>query len=247
MFQKSSANYKAESHAGSISASTIRWPATSTAVLNPTISFASEVQIPTTMDATGAFLVVNGFCAQITLVEGRRRIVGLSLAGDIINIEALLGGRPDYATVTIGTVQLAEVDDPQGVLSGQPQMMLKLTSHALRAASIGRLWAFRLAALDAPQSIAHLLCEVRHRLAHKGLAERVLRTPFTQTDIADMCGISAIHANRALGRLRDSGLGEMRRGDFYASSWSALEEYAQFEPGGLRAVFEPLGLGRTIR
>ena len=52
----------------------------------------------------------------------------------------------------------------------------------------------------------------------------------TQIDLADMCGVSAIHANRAVGKLRELGLGEIRRGDLYTSDWDALREYAQFEP-----------------
>lgn len=203
------------------------------AVLDSKFSLLSQHQISKAHEPTLPYLVVSGFCAQVIESPNRRHIVGMSVAGDVVNLEVLLGERPSYGTVTIGPVQLAQIDVPQTSMLDGPEMRSLIASHALRAASNYRLWAYRSAALEAPQSIAHLLCEIRLRLAFKGLADRVLRTPFTQTDIADMCGISAIHANRAFSRLRDGGFGEMRRGDFYASDWSSLAEFAQFDPRSL--------------
>ena len=88
--------------------------------------------------------------------------------------------------------------------------------------------------LDAPQRIAHIYCEVQTRLHFVGLAnERVVRTPFTQKDIADMCGVSAIHANRAVSKLRELELGEIRRGSLYVTDWTQLRQYAAFDPSYL--------------
>ncbi len=44
-----------------------------------------------------------------------------------------------------------------------------------------------------------------------------------------MCGVSAIHANRAVGKLREQGIGEIRRGDLYTDDWDALKRYAGFD------------------
>ena len=102
--------------------------------------------------------------------------------------------------------------------------------HALDAA-IHRKWIQTLEQLDAPRRIAHLYSELHTRLDLIGRSvTRVLRTPFTQLDMADMCGVSAIHANRAVGKLRELGIAEIRRGDLYTNDWSALKDYAQFDP-----------------
>ena len=85
--------------------------------------------------------------------------------------------------------------------------------------------------LDAPRRIAHIYCELQTRLQMVGLANpRAVRTTFTQLDIADMIGLSAVHANRAVGKLREVGLAEIRRGTLYTNEWDALRKYAQFDP-----------------
>ena len=36
--------------------------------------------------------------------------------------------------------------------------------------------------------------------------------------------------HRAVGKLRELGIAEIRRGDLYTNDWAALKEYAQFDP-----------------
>ncbi|WP_245755878.1 Crp/Fnr family transcriptional regulator [Qipengyuania nanhaisediminis] len=94
---------------------------------------------------------------------------------------------------------------------------------------VHRKWIQILEQLDAPKRIAHLYAELHKRLELIGRnVPRALRTPFTQLDLADMCGVSAIHANRAVGKLRDLGVAEIRRGDLYTDDWDRLKRYARF-------------------
>ena len=57
-----------------------------------------------------------------------------------------------------------------------------------------------------------------------------LRTPLIQADLADMCGTTTIHMNRALGQLKKEGIAEFRRGTVYVSDRARLEEFAGFNP-----------------
>lgn len=174
----------------------------------------------------------------------KRYIVGLKLAGDFIDLGAFLGRASDFEAVTLGPARLASlrVTNITGWLAKNPQLAALMLSDVLRAEAISRQWSLRVASLDAPHRIAHLLAEVRSRLTKGNSAPRVLRTPFKQTDIADICGISAIHTNRALATIRNVGLGEMRRGDFHATDWSKLEAYAQFDASYLEGLTIPAPL-----
>ncbi|MFW5633967.1 MAG: helix-turn-helix domain-containing protein, partial [Erythrobacter sp.] len=78
---------------------------------------------------------------------------------------------------------------------------------------------------------------------------RCVRTPFTQFDLGAMCGVSTVHANRAVGKLRAIDLAEIRRGTLYTRDWGALMRYARFEdsylhPGEACRVGEPTGMPR---
>ena len=195
----------------------------------PPITFPSGATLDEFTSQSVPYVMSKGFCAEFVKENDRRRILGLKLPGDTINIEAYYGQHTGYETIALGEARIAPLRDASGGLEPFRYIAETIAFQAVRALSIARFWTFRLTALDAPRRIAHLLCEVRHRLGTHGQFARVLRTPLTQSDIADMCGITPIHANRALARIRENGLGEMRRGNFYAADWSSLEDYAQFD------------------
>ena len=55
-------------------------------------------------------------------------------------------------------------------------------------------------------------------------------TPLTQSDIADMCGATPVHTNRALADLRKQGLVDFKRGEVRIPDRRKLERYAGFTP-----------------
>ena len=185
---------------------------------------------------TTAFLVLDGFCAQTIDTDKRRHIVGLAVSGDFINLNALVGRTRDHQTFALGPAAVAPIILPNltTFLKERPEVGSLMLAESLRAEAISRCWTMRLAMTNAPHKIAHLIAEVQHRLHPDGSSMKVLRSPFTQSDIGDMCGISSIHANRALGALREMNIGEMRRGDFHVRDWLALRNFASFDPSYLR-------------
>jgi hypothetical protein len=55
--------------------------------------------------------------------------------------------------------------------------------------------------------VAYLLCELVWRQRAIGMAEdHAIRLPFTQTDLADMLGLTSVHTNRVLQGFRHGGL-----------------------------------------
>jgi len=192
--------------------------------------------------AVQATILIDGFMIDRIIRDGKRFIVGLHVPGDFVDLHGFALKHLDHDIVAAGPVRIAQVgrDRLREVTQARPAMARALWFATLLDAAINRQWIRNLEALDAPQRIAHLYAELHHRLTLIGRnATRTLRTPFTQTDLADMCGVSAIHANRAVARLRELGLGEIRRGDLYIADWAALERYAGFDPAYLYGAAAP--------
>lgn len=186
--------------------------------------------------AVHATLLTDGFMFDRIVKQGKRYIVGVHVPGDFVDLHGFALKHLDHDIVAAGPVRIAQVerDRLREVTEARPIVARALWFATLLDAAINRQWIRNLEALDAPQRIAHLYAELHHRLVMIGRnVGRTLRTPFTQTDLADMCGVSAIHANRAVARIRELGLGEIRRGDMYIADWAALERYADFDPGYL--------------
>lgn len=177
-------------------------------------------------------LLIEGFVFQTIETQKRRFIVGIHVPGDFIDLHGFALKRLDHALVSAGPVRLGCVPHTRlkQVMSERPDIARAMWFATLLDAAIHRKWIQILEQLDAPRRIAHLYAELQERLDLIGRpVTRALRTPFTQLDLADMCGVSAIHANRAVGKLRESGIAEIRRGDLYTDDWKILRDYASFD------------------
>jgi CRP-like cAMP-binding protein len=68
-------------------------------------------------------------------------------------------------------------------------------------------WVVGLGRGDAEERIAAMLLDFRWRLGRLGLVrDETYRFPMTQQQIGDYLGLTVVHVNRVLKRLRDGGL-----------------------------------------
>lgn len=181
-------------------------------------------------------LLLEGFVFRTIKVDNRRRIVGVNVPGDFIDLHGFALNPLDHDLISAGTAKVGLVphDRLRKVIADRPNICSVLWSATLLDAAIQRRWIQILGQLDTLRRIAHIYAELHERLELIGRrTPRVLRTPFTQIDLGDMCGVSAVHTNRAVGKLRDSGLCEIRRGDLYTDDWDELKRFAGFDPSYL--------------
>ena len=92
----------------------------------------------------------------------------------------------------------------------------------------------------ATDHLAHLLCEIYQLLEAVQLAADLkFRLPITQTDLADMMGLSAVHANRTVQNLRRTGLILWEGHDVTITDWAALAAMGEYDNTYLHLVREP--------
>ena len=178
-------------------------------------------------------LLADGIVLRSVRREDRRFVVGMHVPGDFLDLHGMDLDRLDHDLVAAGGVRVAATSHERlrKATSERPALARALGFASQLDAAIHRHWIVRLEELDAPRRIAHLYAELHTRLTLIGRAPTgALHTPFTQFDLADMCGITAIHANRAVARLREQGLADIRRGDLYTADWERLKAYARFDP-----------------
>ncbi len=178
-------------------------------------------------------ILIEGYIFRTIESGNKRFITGVHVPGDFVDLHGFALKRLDHNIDAAGKVKVGSVSHEtlRAVMRDRPGVARAMWFATLLDAAIHRKWIQTLEQLDAPRRIAHLYAELHTRLELVGRGvTRALRTPFTQLDMADMCGVSAIHANRAVGKLRELGIAEIRRGDLYTRDWAALKRYAQFDP-----------------
>lgn len=178
-------------------------------------------------------ILIEGYIFRTIESGDKRFITGVHVPGDFVDLHGFALKRLDHNIDAAGKVKIGSVshDALRKVMLERPGVARAMWFATLLDAAIHRKWIQTLEQLDAPRRLAHLYAELHTRLELIGRnLTSALRTPFTQFDMADMCGVSAIHANRAVGKLRELGLAEIRRGDLYTNDWAALKKYARFDP-----------------
>ena len=89
----------------------------------------------------------------------------------------------------------------------------------------------------AVQRIACLFCELIVRLRAVGLADRdSCVMPFTQIELADAIGVSAVHANRTIQDLRATGLIALDANTLTIKDWPGLKAFCGFDARYLHLV-----------
>lgn len=183
--------------------------------------------------ASHSTLLLDGFIARVIDDDGSRHIVGLQVPGDFVDLHAFALKRLDHDIVTIGPAMLGYVPHARlaQILREEPHLTRILWFSTLLDAAIHREWILKLEQLKAEERLAHIMCELWHRLNFVGLADpHGFNMPLLQTHLANACGTTAVHINRVIKALRQKGLLEINRGRVTFPDRAALERYALFKP-----------------
>jgi CRP-like cAMP-binding protein len=181
----------------------------------------------------GSWLILSGFAYRHKLTQdGARQIVGVHVAGDIIDVDSSLLNVADHNIQALTACEMALIpcEALRALILSRPCAAAALWVDTLISASIFREWVLNVGRRDARTRVAHLLCEFAVRLTVAGLAEEDdYELPMTQEQLADATGLTSVHVNRTLRGLSDEGLIERSGRSFRIPSWEALRRAADFD------------------
>ncbi len=181
---------------------------------------------------TECCIILEGFAARYKLLSGgRRQILSLHFAGDLPDLQSLQLARMDHGIYALTHVLAAFIphESVRAMNRASEKLNDTLIRYALIDASIFRQWIARNGRYTAYERIAHIFCEIYVRMRVLGLTdEQSFQLPITQAEIGDATGLSPVHVNRVLQRLRKEGL-IVSRGDVHGvGDWERLREAADF-------------------
>lgn len=154
--------------------------------------------------ARSVFLVHSGIYKTTLLsVDGRERVTGFHLRGDVIGGEAL--GEPVYRcdATALDTGELIEV--PRSLVFDPAAGLLEHVTQAL-ADTVRRdwYWMLTLATLDAEQRVASFLLDLSARHEALGYSPNRLLLRMTRADIGNFLGLALESVTRVMSRLDDA-------------------------------------------
>lgn len=194
-------------------------------------------------------LILSGVaCRYKLLADGGRQIVAFLVPGDLCDAEIFILKEMDHSICAIGPCLIAAIrgDTMRDLLLHRPGIALALWWGTLQDEGVLRARIIDIGRRDARQRIAHIFYEVLIRHRAVGLAEDdTFDWPATQTDLADATGLTSVHVNRTLQRLREEGLIAAEGKRLKVLDRAGLRGAADFTPNYLhldRAIKEPNSL-----
>ncbi len=136
----------------------------------------------------------------------------------------------NVGTLTPVRVALVPHDALRGITETHPHLGRMLWFSTLLDAAIHREKILSIGRRSALARIAHIFCELSVRLRLVGLADdKGYALPLTQADLADVTGLTSVHVNRMLKKLRDEKLLTFRGGMVTIDDWERLQRVAEFD------------------
>ena len=188
-------------------------------------------------DATNFYVLRSGWAySSRILANGSRQVLDVFVPGDLVGLREYAFKQRLNGVHTITDVELCAFPKSQlqavfatSALLGQLFFALAARGQAMlleRVINLGRR--------SARQRVAHLMSELTLRARHSPLGDgNTTLLPLSQTLLADLLGLSAVHINRTIRGLREDGMIELHHQAIKLLDLDALKEVASFNPAYL--------------
>lgn len=178
-------------------------------------------------------LLLSGImCRYMDSRNGQRQLVALHVPGDFVDLHGFPLQRLDHDVASIPACTVATVPHHRltALTEEWPHLARLLWFSTLLDAAMHREWIFRLGRLPAEGRVAHLFCETRARLSAIGQVDGdTFGFPLTQQEIGEATGLTSVHVNRTLAKLRADGLVTIANRKVVVHDLPRLVAVAEFE------------------
>ncbi|MFD2192341.1 Crp/Fnr family transcriptional regulator [Pistricoccus aurantiacus] len=184
-----------------------------------------------------AYIMSAGWvCSSKLQPDGSRQIIDFQIPGDFLGLRSVLLQTSDHSIEPIVEIQAAEVltSDLLDAFAQTPRLATAVLWAASRDEAIVVERLVGLGRRDADARMAHFLLELGARLALVGMGSKAgYACPLTQYHLADALGLTAVHVNRVLRKLREGGLVTFQDGRVTFDDYDGLVALAEFDPAYL--------------
>lgn len=168
-----------------------------------------------------------------TLADGRRQVINFLFPGDFIGLQAGVMGEMKHSVEARTKMVLCVFNrgDIWNVFKSHPDRSFDLTWIAAVEEHFLGETLITVGQRDAGQRVAWALLRIHYRLRAVGLEQGgTVPLAFRQQDLADALGLSLVHTNKTLARLRERKLASWVNGNLSIFDRKALAEYAGTPP-----------------
>ncbi|MBJ6125539.1 Crp/Fnr family transcriptional regulator [Microvirga splendida] len=204
--------------------------------VGPRVDLIREGEAP-----SDVILILEGFaCRYKILPPGRRQIMAYLVPGDFCDLHVFILKAMDHTIATLSPCTVVKIPRAQILaLMDRPAIARAFWWVALVDEATVREWLVNVGARKAELRLAHLLCELLLRLETVGMTDGdTYELPITQAELADTVGLTPVHVNRVLQRLRRDGLITLKGKHLVILDIARLKAFSGFNPNYLHLTHQ---------
>ena len=184
-------------------------------------------------------LIVEGIACRYKLLPGgRRQIMAYLIPGDLCDVQFVVSNRADHSVSLVADSSVVKISTQKliDVIARFPRIGLALSLTGLVENAILREWLLNIGQRDAMQKLSHFFCEMSERFRAIGRVDDdgSFELPINQATLADTIGLTSVHINRTLQRLRNAGLIRLCHRRLTILDTNRLAAVAEFDETYLR-------------
>jgi CRP-like cAMP-binding protein len=181
-------------------------------------------------------LMVEGWAARYKLLpDGTRQITAFLIPGDFCDLHVTILGEMDHSIITLTRARIAYIArSKMDAVTERPGLARAFWWATLVDEAVLRAWIVNIGRRDAFEAIGHLMCELYVRMKNIDLTDdHCFELPLTQEELGDALGLTPVHVNRVLQRMRTDELISFKGGMLTILDYRRLETASGFNPNYL--------------
>lgn len=171
-----------------------------------------------------------------TLEDGRRQVIGFALPGDFVGLQTGVMEVMQHSVEATSAMVLCVFNrsDLWSLFKAQPQRAFDLAHLAAREERMLGEAMTAVGQMNGRRKVAWALHRFFTRLSDLNMADQgVVPLPFRQQDLADALGLSLVHTNKSLAKLREEGIATWQDHELAVHELETLTEIGQISSSEL--------------
>ena len=178
-------------------------------------------------------LVLSGVAAhEIQTRDGARQFTAIYLPGEFLNLHSLVTKQIEYGVVAMTPCELVVLphSELEKLIASSAHLARLILLQMAVEGAIQRAALASMGRVAAWVRLGRFYCEVYLRLRLTGNAsDNRFVLDLTQSQVADVLGMSLVHVNRSLRRLREVGLIRTEGRTVIIENWEALIHACEYD------------------
>ncbi|MBU2580354.1 MAG: Crp/Fnr family transcriptional regulator [Alphaproteobacteria bacterium] len=185
-------------------------------------------------DSAHLYTVLEGWAIRLKyLPDGGRQILNMAMPGDLLGLQSSLFGSMQHSVETLTRVKLCVFPRSRlfELVAAYPGLGFDITWLAAREEAMLAEHLVNVGQRSAFVRMSYFFAHLFDRAKQANLTEgNKVALPLTQEHIADSLGLSAVHTNKTLRKIRATRCIDWSRGELIVNDSDMLHELGEYEP-----------------